>query len=380
MHKQLLTLCISFLLFFVSVRNVNANIFINEVFPNPVEDEIQNEWIELYNNSNEEININGFKLIDAAEHELVISELYTDGVTVIHPMSWLVVQRKGHTTFALNNSGTETIYLKNNIDNTLIDTFSYTDSVEEKSWGRSPDGGGLLTSVLDPTKGTSNNKAVTPTEILQNSDIGSTGKAYYKINDVKDGSGNIITNVKISVDGNYIHHYAPETIEFCDGCDCSGYTNCCFGTHKIVLERSGYEAWSESINIKTGDNLEANPTLKMVFTPTPNPIFVTSDKPTPTKPSVLGKTDEEEFLKEDGDKVSIDKTISDINDKMTGQDINKEVDGNKIEDDRKTNENKYPVAALMLILGGISFFVAAAYPFMKNSKYVLKLLNKWEKR
>lgn len=115
----------------------------------------------------------------------------------------------------------------------------------------------------------------------------SSAKGMYKINEVKDKDGNVLSSVKIYVDGTYIHHYAPETLSFCDGCRCDLAVNCGFGFHTISLEKAGFENWSETKTISSGDSYEVNPTMSPLSS-SPSPVF--SATPTPTQKSILSKT------------------------------------------------------------------------------------------
>ena len=110
-------------------------------------------------------------------------------------------------------------------------------------------------------------------------------QATYKINEVKDKDKNILNSVKIYVDGGYTHHYAPETLSFCDGCKCDTEINCSLGQHTIKLEKSGYQDWLETKIINAGDSYEINPEMTPVedLSPSSQPsTFSTSKLASPT--------------------------------------------------------------------------------------------------
>ena len=159
MYKALL---FSLLILLTSPSIASAQVLINEVFPNPSGDEKQDEWVELFNTSNQEIDLAGYKLKDAANHELVIDTTYVDVTTVISAGAWLVVSRNGHASFSLNN-GDETVYLFDSSTSDSISTFQYSGSETDKSWGRIPDGNVISSELLDPTPGTANQPPPTPT-------------------------------------------------------------------------------------------------------------------------------------------------------------------------------------------------------------------------
>ncbi|MFH0936169.1 MAG: lamin tail domain-containing protein, partial [Candidatus Woesearchaeota archaeon] len=48
--------------FLICINSAYANLIINEVMYNPSDDENYNEWIEIYNNGNEEIDLSLWKL------------------------------------------------------------------------------------------------------------------------------------------------------------------------------------------------------------------------------------------------------------------------------------------------------------------------------
>jgi hypothetical protein len=156
---------LSFILFLSAASKTYAQIKINEVFPNPEggsDVEKVEEWLELFNSSSEDIDVEGYKLKDAADHELIINSGHVDSTTVVPANGWLIIQRSGHLSFSLNN-GSETVSLSDADTDELIDTFSYEDSSEQKSWGRIPDGGTIHNELLDPTPGTANQPPPTPT-------------------------------------------------------------------------------------------------------------------------------------------------------------------------------------------------------------------------
>ena len=148
-------------IFLFFAPTVSAQVVINEVFPDPPGNDNVDEWVELFNTSNADVDVTGYKLIDAADHELIIDSTYTGGSTVIPSSGWLTVSRNS-SVFSLNNDGSETIRLLD-LGLSEIDSFTYTNSDTDRSWGRIPDGGSINSETLNPTKNGSNQSPPTPT-------------------------------------------------------------------------------------------------------------------------------------------------------------------------------------------------------------------------
>jgi DNA/RNA endonuclease YhcR with UshA esterase domain len=95
---------------------------ITEIFPNPIGNE-QQEFIELWNDDDESISLDGWKIADASKIKTL------SGITLI-PGEYYTLYRTA-TGIALNNSS-ETIYLYSS-DGTLIDTYEYSSTIEDYS-------------------------------------------------------------------------------------------------------------------------------------------------------------------------------------------------------------------------------------------------------
>ncbi len=112
----------------------------------------------------------------------------------------------------------------------------------------------------------------TPTPVV-------VSKASYKINEVKNSGGEVLSNVQIYIDDNYSHHYAPETFTFCDDCDYN------FGSHVVALKKSGYLDWSETKTLESGSSFEVNPVL-VINAPSPTPWVSPTKVPSQTPTSI----------------------------------------------------------------------------------------------
>lgn len=133
------------------VHAAPTDITINEIMYNPLSDDSDDEFLELYNNSPDAQDISGWCFTDGIDYcfpnsttiagnsYLVLSpsasqSLATYGITVSHVYSG-----------GLKNSG-EKLELKDSISN-LIDTVTYSDS---SPWPVSPDGTGLSLELKGP--------------------------------------------------------------------------------------------------------------------------------------------------------------------------------------------------------------------------------------
>lgn len=272
--------------FFFSPKFIFASEIVINEFAAVTEGTIQNpDWIELYNTGDNEINLNGWIIKDNTETNKIDLE------GLICPKSF----RKFNFSNRLNNDG-DKIRLFDDRGDLVEEIIYFSDEIPRheigQSTSRSPDGSSNWVVLSEPTP--SNNEcyfiSLTPSPTPTSKPTYTptptpTPKATYKINEVKDKQGNKVSNVKIYLDGVYLHHYTPEILVFCQGCKCDTYVDCEFGKHRVELQKDGYYEWFEEIEIKPGDNLEVNPVMEKeeIFnptsTPTPSPILT----PTPTQ-------------------------------------------------------------------------------------------------
>ncbi len=124
------------------------------------------DWIELYNNSDEDINLNGYFLSDDGNE--IAQWVFPD--TSIAANEYLIIwadkdedQQGLHASFKLSSSG-ETIYLSDS-DTTIVDEISYTDQTTDISTGRYPNGTGSFIQ-MDPTFGAENGDGITSVDNL----------------------------------------------------------------------------------------------------------------------------------------------------------------------------------------------------------------------
>lgn len=261
------------LLFHAFTSQAIAQVVINEVFPNPSGESSElTEFVELYNTSGtEQVDLGGYVLVDAKDNSYEIAE-----ETFIDPIGF-VFFTKADTGIGLNN-GEETISLKNKLDEE-VDSFTYSDTEEDKSWSRYPDGIGIFYSSTIPTMNFANASPPTSTPTLTP------------------------TPTKTPTPTN---------------------------------------------------------TAKPTSTLTPTPSLIPTKKviPTPTENGTLA--DEYSGNNETNyDSGSEEKVLS------VRQEINTSEDDDQVLDYEK-DKTSFPVAALAIILGGVSFIVAGTFPHLKQ--------------
>jgi endonuclease YncB( thermonuclease family) len=130
------------------------SIFINEVLPNPSEDDAANEWIELYNFGEDTVNMVGWRLDDARlddGKEYIFSEdLYAEG---LEPGGFLVLMRP-ESRITLNND-TDSLTLWDAEEN-IIDFIEFESPKSGRSFGRLAEDPGEWREFAEPSPGTEN--------------------------------------------------------------------------------------------------------------------------------------------------------------------------------------------------------------------------------
>ncbi len=103
---------------------------INEILPNPVGKDAENEFIEIINTTDNTVSLSGITLSDRTE-----KNVYTFSQEVaLEPQDLLTLFHSNDFNFTLNNNGDD-LFLRTP-DNTTIDTFTYTTAQEGESLNR----------------------------------------------------------------------------------------------------------------------------------------------------------------------------------------------------------------------------------------------------
>ncbi len=138
-----------------------SDIVINEYFPNPEGSSEISEWIEIYNTTDSEIDLTGWKIDDLTNGGSSIYVLH--GETKIAGKSFYVLERS--VTGLILNNDSDHIRLLSNTDQE-VDIYIYSKTLEGVIYGRSTDGGSDWVEFSTPTKGSSNSSGIvlpTPT-------------------------------------------------------------------------------------------------------------------------------------------------------------------------------------------------------------------------
>lgn len=261
---------------FFSCHRVSAQVVINEFYPK------SEEWVEFYNTSESAVDLSSYYFDDDTDfasdlHSSAIKPL--SGILPIHSVCYLSL-----SGYYLNDDGdSPTLF-----DSSGVNKDSYTYSVVTigKTYSRKPDGGNWLENQ-DPTKSPVECISLlpqpTPTPTVAPTPTPTNAKATYQINDAKDSSGNVLSSVKIYIDGSYTGNYTHETYTFCDGCTCgTNKVACGFGNHNFRLEKSDYQDWKEDRNITSGNNYSVDPVMYKISSATPSPTPTATPTPTIT--------------------------------------------------------------------------------------------------
>ena len=68
-----------------------ANVIINEIMANPIADESLNEWIELYNDGSNEVNVSGWIIGDDDDNDTIEGGLFNQEGTIIPALGFGII-------------------------------------------------------------------------------------------------------------------------------------------------------------------------------------------------------------------------------------------------------------------------------------------------
>ena len=74
-------------IFLLFAQFSSAEIIISEVHPHPLKDQSLNEWVELYNNGSEAVNVSGWVFGDAFANDVIEGPLFGKEGEILWRMS-----------------------------------------------------------------------------------------------------------------------------------------------------------------------------------------------------------------------------------------------------------------------------------------------------
>ncbi len=130
----------------ITVGNNTDNIFINEVLSSPKGSDEENEWIELYNVNNSEVDLTDWQIRDTIG---AVKTYILPDKSKIPSMGFLVLTRP-QTKITLQNSGDGLELLSPN--GKIIDKVEFSAASQDQAWARTTDGQYKWTTILTPIK------------------------------------------------------------------------------------------------------------------------------------------------------------------------------------------------------------------------------------
>ena len=168
-----------------------GGLYINEIYPN------NPDWIELYNSTDEPIDLSGYTLQDSkgSAEQYVIEH-----GTVIGARSFLVFDEGDNFEFGISNDGDNISLL--NAGGRPLDNVAFREVGGNKSYGRTTDGGSQEGVLDSPTKGRSNGGGTSAPDPSDNdlqlylnevkvSDFGSDGDDWIELYNAGNSAINI---------------------------------------------------------------------------------------------------------------------------------------------------------------------------------------------
>ena len=82
---------LSFLVVFIFSMQISNAIVINEIMADPIADETLNEWVELYNDENKDVNASGWIIGDDNDNDTIQGGLYNNEGTIIPAFGYAII-------------------------------------------------------------------------------------------------------------------------------------------------------------------------------------------------------------------------------------------------------------------------------------------------
>ncbi len=257
-----------------------AEIIITEIMSNPLADEDLNEWIEIYNNGTEEIDIKGWSIGDDKDNDTLEGGLYNKEGTIIHPQSYAIITDSNTRVYNNFNISQETVKLYTDDEtlgnglrnegekvwlykeNEAVQEIEYQSTGEGKTWAYSND----TWAESEPTPGYGDvikdydvkTGCDWKTEIITNQTFVEEPEFKIRIEKIFGEKNNLTLNRKIkNVFGETVKEYEPLEVE-----DALNYRT--FDYSPNLKPGSAYTIEAE-INSDCDTNLENDRAEEIIF-------------------------------------------------------------------------------------------------------------------
>ena len=126
------------------------SIFLSEIYPNPSGSELEEEFIELYNSSDSNVDLAGWKLSDSTDRKYTISAKDFDSTSIVGK-SYFIVKRKV-SKISLNNSGNEYVRLYQPNGNPVDEIYYSGQAPELQTYAKDLENQWQWTMTITPEK------------------------------------------------------------------------------------------------------------------------------------------------------------------------------------------------------------------------------------
>ena len=159
--------------------NTTYDLVITEFLPNPEGDDRapmpEGEWVEVYNDGKDTVDLRGFVLEDNGNHSIVLSDVNFRSSPLVEPGNYLTIYLNGK--LLLNNNGFEKVRIS--FGGELLDEVSYDDSREAVSWAKHPDNYFVLAKPTEGKENSSPEEGLETNISIETVHLGRDGKASF---------------------------------------------------------------------------------------------------------------------------------------------------------------------------------------------------------
>lgn len=148
--KSVSVIFVTIFLFLTSLQKIQAQLIITEVYPAPLETE--SEWIEVFNQSDTAVQLNGFQLYDQYSSP---SLLHTFSNELLEPNHYTVITL---SATKLNNTQDEVKLF--DTQGIQLDSLAYSSAQSQMSFSKTLTHDGIYSSVISLTQPTRNGASI----------------------------------------------------------------------------------------------------------------------------------------------------------------------------------------------------------------------------